>query len=166
MTPNPPNHWLKSSTPTFGATVLAKSRALYSSDLSSEVWQPIQPPAPQYALTVRDYGQLATYENGFPLNQFMPVHGNGIVTKRDALNIHNTEECVRKVLQDFMNDQESEVRRKYKIPKTFVIGNIHGLKTILQGTTATHPLIPFNIVERLKIYLFWQCSWACHFNAS
>ena len=94
-----------------------KYEALYSSDLSSEVWQPIQPPAPQYALTVRDYGQLATYENGFPLNQFMPVHGNGIVTKRDALNIHNTEECVRKVLQDFMNDQESEVRRKYKIPE-------------------------------------------------
>jgi len=53
-----------------------KYEALYSSDLSSEVWQPIQPPAPQYALTTRDYGQLAVYEDGFPLNQFMPVHSN------------------------------------------------------------------------------------------
>lgn len=46
----------------------------------------------------------------------MPVHGNGIVTKRDSLNIHHTPEEVAKVVQDFLKLSEHELRLKYRLP--------------------------------------------------
>ena len=93
-----------------------KYNTLLASGLTGPLWQPLQPPAPQYALTRRDYGQLAQYEKGFALNKFMPLHGNGVVTKRDALNIQSTEDGVQEVLRDFIHRTESEVRAKYRLP--------------------------------------------------
>ena len=93
-----------------------KYESLFAASLTGTMWQQLQPPAPQYALTRRDYEQLDSYEMGFGLNKFMPVHGNGVVTKRDALNIQSSEDGVREVLRDFINRTESEVRAKYKLP--------------------------------------------------
>ena len=92
-----------------------KYEALYSTGLTTELWQPIQPPAPQYALTTRDYGQLAVYEDGFALDQFMPVHSNGVVTARDALTIDTDKKTIWQRVQDFVNLNPEEARNKYDL---------------------------------------------------
>lgn len=92
-----------------------KYEVLYSTGLSSELWQPLQPPAPQYVLKARDYGQLAAYEQGFSLNQFMPVHSNGIVTARDALTIDTEKKLLWQRVQDFVSLNPEEARNKYNL---------------------------------------------------
>lgn len=86
---------------------------LYNTGLSSELWQPLQPPAPQYALTARDYSQLVAYEQGFALNQFVPLHSNGIVTARDALTIDAERKKLWQRVQDFVSLNPEDARNKY-----------------------------------------------------
>ncbi|MGV0998223.1 MAG: type ISP restriction/modification enzyme [Fluviibacter sp.] len=92
-----------------------KYETLFSADLTSELWQPLKPPAPQYILSKRDYGQLETYENGFALNTFMPLHSNGIVTARDALTIDMDKSFLWKRIKDFSALDTEGARIKYEL---------------------------------------------------
>lgn len=95
----------------------SKYEALWANGLTGELWQKLEHRAPQYPLTRRDYGLQEAYDAGFSLREFMPLHGNGVVTKRDRLNIHETESGVSEVINDFLTQTEEVVRAKYKLPK-------------------------------------------------
>jgi len=95
---------------------LHKYEALWENRLSGPQWLKLDNRAPHYAFARRNYGLHSAYERGISLDQLMPVHGNGIVTKRDTLNIQDTEEGVRQVIHDFLNMPEAEVRTKYRLP--------------------------------------------------
>lgn len=94
-----------------------KYETLRATGLTGELWKKLEHRAPQYPLTRRDYGAEAAYRGGFGVQEFMPVHGNGVVTKRDNLNIQPSEADVRKVLTDFLTLTEGEVRKKYGLPE-------------------------------------------------
>ncbi|OXT00531.1 DNA methyltransferase [Notoacmeibacter marinus] len=64
-----------------------------------------------------DGALLETYDLGFSLENLFPVHGNGIVTKRDCLNIHRTPNEVKEMVAALLSDSEADVRRKYRLPK-------------------------------------------------
>lgn len=93
----------------------SKYDKLWSTGLDSKLFKPLDCVPPQYAFARRDFSKLDEYSAGVLLNELMPVHGNGIVTKRDELNIHRTAEGVRQMVDDFLTLPEKDVRRKYNI---------------------------------------------------
>lgn len=94
-----------------------KYNTLFDSSLAGFNWQKIEPEAPQYQFIYRDNLLYKKYQKGFSIAEFMPVHGNGIVTKRDKLNVHDTAEGVHQVVRDFLSLSEEEVRKKHNLPK-------------------------------------------------
>ncbi|EOZ7525233.1 type ISP restriction/modification enzyme [Enterobacter quasiroggenkampii] len=94
-----------------------KYEALRNYNLKDDLFKKIELRPPQYPFAPLDWADFESYQSGFPINIFMPVNGNGIVTKRDKLNIHYTPDGVKQVIEDFLKLSESEVRNKYKLPK-------------------------------------------------
>jgi len=92
-----------------------KYERLWSLELDDTDFKPLECVPPQYAFVRRDLSRINEYSSGVLLNDLMPVNGNGIVTKRDELNIHRTPAGVREMVESFLNLPESEVRRKYNI---------------------------------------------------
>jgi len=72
---------------------------------------------PQYPFVQRNWSDVADYLAGFSVNEFMPLNGNGIVTKRDKLNVHHSPSGVKQVVDDFVNLDEELVREKYNLPE-------------------------------------------------
>ncbi len=93
----------------------SKYSALDQCTLSSEIFKKIDTKPPLYQFLQQDWSTYESYEKGVSLNEFMPLHGNGIVTKRDGLNIHKNADGVRKVVQDFIRLSEQDLRTKYKL---------------------------------------------------
>ena len=94
-----------------------KYEALRNYNLKDNLFKKIEIRPPQYPFVPQDWTDFESYQSGFPINIFMPVHGNGIVTKRDKLNIHFTPDDVKQVIEDFLKLSEPEVRNKYQLPK-------------------------------------------------
>ena len=94
----------------------AKYDALWKGSLAGKSWKNLQPAAPHYVMAPRNSDREEVYRAGFGLNVFMPLNGNGIVTKRDALCIQRSASEVQEVLKDFLTADETIVRKKYNIP--------------------------------------------------
>ncbi len=94
-----------------------KYDTLLASGLTGPLWQPLTPPAPQYALVRRDYGVEAAYRVGFGVQEFMPVNSVGIVTARDALSIDMDKQTLWQRVQDFAALTPEDARRKYDLGK-------------------------------------------------
>lgn len=92
-----------------------KYQVLSVESIYGEMFKELDYKAPQYALARQDLTEIDTYSNGFLLSEFMPLHGNGIVTKRDSLNIHDSRAGVEAVAHDIVNLSESDFRLKYKL---------------------------------------------------
>lgn len=64
-----------------------KYQSLFESGLSAGIWKKVEVTSPQYAFGRRDFGQAQTYEDGFGINEFLPLNSVGIVTANDSLTI-------------------------------------------------------------------------------
>lgn len=95
----------------------SKYAALATEKISGTIFTPLEYQSPQFSLVRKDFTELAAYSCGILLSELMPLHGNGIVTKRDGLNIHHTTDGVIQVAKDFLALSEEELRRKYQLPK-------------------------------------------------
>lgn len=93
----------------------SKYVTLSKNRISSKIFSPLVPVAPSYALSGRDLSASDEYAKGILLSDLMPLHGNGIVTKRDALNVHHTPDEVRAVTDDILSLTEADFRSKYKL---------------------------------------------------
>lgn len=94
----------------------SKYNTLFESSIKSNIFSELDYKAPQYAFSRLDLSASEDYEKGPLLNELMPLHGNGIVTKRDELNIQATPAGVVQVVHDFQNLPEADVRMKYHLP--------------------------------------------------
>ncbi|WP_150633561.1 type ISP restriction/modification enzyme [Pseudomonas fluorescens] len=119
-----------------------KYEALISSSLTGELWKELTPPAPHYALTRRDYGQLAIYEQGFALDKFMPIHSNGIVTSRDALTIDKNKQTLWNRVQDFAALPVEEARAKYGLNKDVQDWSVASAQADLNSTMSIENIVP------------------------
>ncbi|AUT75720.1 DNA methyltransferase [Paraburkholderia hospita] len=93
-----------------------KYARLSTLSISDGIFKPLDCRAPQFSLTPISMAGLDRYSTGFLLDEFMPLHGNGIVTKRDALNIQRTAADVVKVAKDLVNLEERDFRTRYRLP--------------------------------------------------
>lgn len=95
----------------------SKYDELEKTDLSAGIFSSLKVQAPQYPFVKRDFSAYALYAKGFLISDFFPLHGNGIVTKRDNLNVHNSPQGVLAVANDIVSLSEADFRSKYALPK-------------------------------------------------
>jgi predicted helicase len=93
----------------------SKYATLSKKKISSSIFSPLVPAAPSYSLARRDLSASAQYSQGILLSELMPLHGNGIVTKRDKLNVHHSAEEVVAMTADILSLSEPEFRMKYRL---------------------------------------------------
>jgi len=93
-----------------------KYEALISSPFSDLSVVKLPNKAPQFPFVPRNFELENVYRSGFGVNELMPTHGNGIVTKRDRLCIRESRESVIGTLDDIESLSEQEMRAKYSLP--------------------------------------------------
>lgn len=94
-----------------------KYKTLSEYGLADGLFEKLDVMPPRYPFVQRNWSGFERYQDGFAINEFMPVNGNGIVTKRDKLNIHHAPDGVKQVVDDFLKLDEHVVRSKYNLPK-------------------------------------------------
>ena len=73
-------------------------------------------PPPHYLFIRKDYTLQKQYDNFFSINDIFTLGNSGVVTKRDKLNIHKSKQDVIQMIDDVINMDEQECRKKYSIP--------------------------------------------------
>ena len=80
-------------------------------------WQKTIPSAPNYEWRVRDTEALGQYQEGFSVQDLFQVSSVGIVTARDAMSLQWTRQDIERVVSDFQESPEEELRTKYDLGK-------------------------------------------------
>ncbi|MGY6710351.1 MAG: type ISP restriction/modification enzyme [Rhizobiaceae bacterium] len=94
-----------------------KYNSLSKAKISDKIFDQIVIQSPQYPFVKRDFSVYENFKNGFLISDLFITYGNGIVTKRDRLNIHETPEGVRNMCNDFATMNEEDLRSKYSLPR-------------------------------------------------
>jgi type I restriction-modification system DNA methylase subunit len=134
----------------------SKYTALRDTALSTPIFESLESPAPQHPFVRGDYSALAQYSIGFLLSEYMPVHGNGIVTKRDKLNIHHTREGVEQLAHDFLTLSEDSFRKKYCLPKDVRDWRFEWAKQDVAEQGSTVPIIEIGYRLFDRRYIFYS----------
>jgi hypothetical protein len=82
-----------------GDRVIKYDRLLHST-ISDTVWSEISPQTPFYFLIPQDTQLLKEYDQGWKITEIMPANSAGVITARDALTIHWTEEDIWQTVND------------------------------------------------------------------
>ena len=94
-----------------------KYRALSAIDVQSTEWQELQPTAPFYLFVPQraEEEQREEYARGWAIPEIFQKGSFGIVTARDKLTIHFTQEAVRQTVTDFVSRVEEDARERYRL---------------------------------------------------
>lgn len=95
----------------------SKYTFLNASSLADIPWQEISPEAPLCLFAAEDSDMKRGFESGLPIKTLFRINGTGVLTKRDELCIHFTEQAAFDAAKDMATLPEAEVRKKYNIPK-------------------------------------------------
>lgn len=95
----------------------AKFKYLNENLINSVKWTVVTPSEPGYEWVKRDEELLASYNNGFSVDELFLVSSVGIVTARDAMSIQDTKAGIEAVIQDFLNLEPEILRMKYSLGK-------------------------------------------------
>jgi predicted helicase len=93
---------------------------LHQHSLADTPWQTLQPALPLLLLAPRNEHATLEYERGWKVTDILPVHGTGIVTKCDELNIHFTSNDCWEVVTWFKASNEADARRRFRLPAEHV----------------------------------------------
>ena len=90
---------------------------LNSLNFESTKWTELTPDE-QYAFFVpKDFSAQGKYEEGFKIDNLMPLYNSGIQTKRDSFTIHFSEKELRTVLDDLKSSSSEAIFQKYNLAK-------------------------------------------------
>lgn len=93
----------------------SKYKYLSTYDVDSTNWQKVTSQFPNYFLIPQDLSVLSEYEQGWKINEAMPINSVGLYTARDHLAIHWNQNDLQKTLQDFIDLPEESARLKYQL---------------------------------------------------
>jgi len=90
---------------------------LENNDISTTQWTTLKPQSPFYLFVPQNTDLLAQYQQGWKVTDILPVNSVGIVTARDSLTIHWSEEDTWKTVTDFAKLLPEAARTKYGLSK-------------------------------------------------
>ena len=94
-----------------------KCNWLGENDLTTTQWTTLQPQSEFYLFVPQDNDLRAEYEKGWKVTDIFPVNNVGIVTARDKLTIHWSQEEAWNTVRDFAKLQPEQARTKYSLGK-------------------------------------------------
>jgi len=89
---------------------------LYLNTLASIPFNELPIVAPNYFFVNKDLEEQNDYDKCISVGDIFKIGNSGVVSKRDKLNIHDTKDGVIHMLDDVINLDEIECRKKYSIP--------------------------------------------------
>ncbi|NWJ94177.1 MAG: N-6 DNA methylase [Chloroflexi bacterium] len=92
-----------------------KYQKLLDGDVSSTDWKPLAPQSPFYLFSPQNIDLQKEYNQGWKITEMLPVNSIGIVTSRDNLTIHWSQEEVWKTVTDFASLPPEDAREKYNL---------------------------------------------------
>ena len=110
-----------------------KYDSLSEMDIQSTDWSDLQPSSPYYLFVPQVVGDSPEYENGWKIIDIFQIGSVGIVTGRDKLTLHSTEEKLRETVTDFSLLSENEAREKYELRRDSQDWKIHLAQTDLRN---------------------------------
>lgn len=94
-----------------------KYAALEESTLASSSFVPLDYVAPDYRFVKRSFADIAAYQAGFSVSEFLPINSVGIVTARDSLTIDIEKNTVWARVQNFVKMSPEQARQEYELGK-------------------------------------------------
>ena len=91
-----------------------KYRACMEMDFDEAPWVEIQPQSPFYLFIPQDESVRAEYEQGWKITDIFFQNAVGICSKKDNVVFQYTKDELLRVVKDFFNKGEEEIRAKYK----------------------------------------------------
>jgi len=89
---------------------------LFDNSIKSIDFKELPIVAPNYFFVNKDFDEQKDYDKCISINSIFKVGNSGVVSKRDKLNIHDTKKSVVQMVDDVINLDEVECRKKYSIP--------------------------------------------------
>jgi predicted helicase len=91
---------------------------LLGNSIADVNWGKLNSEKPFYFFVPKNNDNKEEYEKGFKINELFDSNGVGICSKRDETAIQDNKDKLMKVLNDFKNLSETELKQKYKTELT------------------------------------------------
>lgn len=91
-----------------------KYEKLNNSTISSLAWNKLELSTPYRFFVPKDFESESIYNEGFRVDELMISNSNGVETKCDALSIKFDRSSLEEVIDDFKNEEVSNLKLKYK----------------------------------------------------
>ncbi|MCG9128573.1 N-6 DNA methylase [Candidatus Poribacteria bacterium] len=92
-----------------------KYRILMETDVQSTEWCELHPESSNYLFVPQGTDYRAEYDDGWKITDIFQTSSIGIVTARDKLTIHRTDDEVRNTVSDFVSLPVEEARERYNL---------------------------------------------------
>jgi type I restriction-modification system DNA methylase subunit len=92
-----------------------KYQELTEKNINSTQWKQLNPQTPFHLFVPQNTALLSEYQVGWSVKDIFPVNSAGIITARDALTIHYSQEEVWNTVVDFAKLSPEEAREKYRL---------------------------------------------------
>ena len=102
-----------------------KYAALAESDITTTAWEELAPESPNYLFKPWDKALEQEYGRWRKINEIMPVNSVGVVTARDKLTIHWSDDEVMRVVRDFAALPPEDARIKYRLGRDAQDWKVH-----------------------------------------
>lgn len=93
----------------------SKFEMLNKSDIEKIKWQKLDYSEPYFFFVPKDFSLDEEYKNGFGLDKLFLNYNSGIQTKNDDATIAFDEQKMQKIVDDFLQDNLSELEQKYGV---------------------------------------------------
>lgn len=90
-----------------------KFKALNEGDIQNVKWKKLDYIEPSHFFVPKDFGAKDEHDEGFKIDELMPVHNSGIQTKNDELTISSNKEYLEKIISDFCNYDLASLKNLY-----------------------------------------------------
>jgi predicted helicase len=92
-----------------------KYQQLEQLDINNTQWTELTPSSPFYLFVPQNIYLLTEYEQNWKVTEIMPINSVGVVTARDKLTIHDSEEKLLTTIEDFTQLDSETARLKYNL---------------------------------------------------
>lgn len=90
-----------------------KYQMLEENSLSKQLFSSLNVSGPTYRFTEKDHDAFNLYSNGFALNDFLPIHAIGIITKRDAIALSEKASHMEELVRAIHDKPLDDIRQRF-----------------------------------------------------
>ncbi len=95
-----------------------KYNFLENNTIKTVDWEELKPKEPYYFFVPKDLSLEEEYNTFLKLDEIFEINSSGVETQKDKVAIAYTSEDIEKIIKDFLNLGEEELRKKYDIKDT------------------------------------------------